>query len=392
MEYKTYRVFVVFVSLFFLLYFGFQLFRFFDNPKATEMAIPYSFTDSIAIEGIVLKEEQIIEETYGGVIQYQVPNAKKMKEKTPLAMTFPSQEDLVQSMRVADMKARIALLQEIEEQANDSVDQKKTRGSPPQNQLTALFAIESKQLDAISIHAEDFLVAMLQQQKILDPTISYIEEIDQLTKEIENASYQEGQTIYSPKDGFFTNIIDGYESQVTKQALEDLSLERVNELLALTPLTPEQDNLVGKVITDTRWYFIARVPTRSVERLSEGQVISLSFPENAQSPVRAQIQTIRIQPDHPQSTLLLHSDYLNAQTINLRKEKPEIVLGENTGIKVDRQALRMQGDQPGVYVNINDKPVFRRIQIIYSEDDFVVSSIEADHTYLQLYDELIVSN
>lgn len=392
MEYKTYRVFVFFVSLFFVLYFGLQLFGFFTHPKATEMAIPYSFTDSIPLEGMVIRSEEILDESHRGVIRYNVPNAQKVNQNTPLATTFSSKEDLAQSIRVDQIKRRIALLQEIEQLDPERVDQKKTRGSPPQNQLAALYAMETHDLNAIATQSEDFLVAMLQQKKTLDPTISYIDERERLEREMAQIAYQPGEAIVSPKNGFFSNRIDGYESLRIQDARNDLSLASVDALLAREPGAEKQELRIGKIITSTRWYLMARLPTRSVERLFEGQVVSLAFPEHPQSPVRATIELIRIDAAAVNSTLLLYCDYLNENTINLRKEQPEILLGEQTGIKVNRHALRMQNDQPGVYVNINDKPVFRQIDIIDSQDDFVVSAITEDKRYLQLYDQLILGS
>jgi hypothetical protein len=83
----------------------------------------------------------------------------------------------------------------------------------------------------------------------------------------------------------------------------------------------------------------------------------------------------------------------------LRKVDGKIVIDEFKGLRVSRDAVRLDDDgNSGVYVRRGNVVHFRSLNIIYSEDSFVIASkpsensgIKLTHTHLKLYDEVIIS-
>ena len=47
-------------------------------------------------------------------------------------------------------------------------------------------------------------------------------------------------------------------------------------------------------------------------------------------------------------------------------------------------------DFMGVYVLVGETPEFRRIKVVYEEDDYYLSSLDAGSGYIALYDDIIV--
>ena len=90
---------------------------------------------------------------------------------------------------------------------------------------------------------------------------------------------------------------------------------------------------------------------------------------------------------------------MNDELISLRKINGKIVINNFTGLKVNRDAIRLDDNgNTGVYVRRGNIVNFRSINIIYSEDSFVIASkpgensdIKLPYTHLKQYDEVIIS-
>ena len=50
----------------------------------------------------------------------------------------------------------------------------------------------------------------------------------------------------------------------------------------------------------------------------------------------------------------------------------------------------MKDGQTGVYINSGRVVRFRKIDIVYSTDDYVISKMSDEDGFLQLYDEVII--
>ena len=68
----------------------------------------------------------------------------------------------------------------------------------------------------------------------------------------------------------------------------------------------------------------------------------------------------------------------------------QILFGEYTGIRVPRSAIRFVGEDRGVYVLEGEELIFKKLNVIYEGDDFVLSEYNAESEYLQLYDRMLL--
>ena len=101
-------------------------------------------------------------------------------------------------------------------------------------------------------------------------------------------------------------------------------------------------------------------------------------------------------------------DYGTTSTDMATFDRVEIIKGEYEGIQVPRSAIRFKeleetstnvltGEETttkvnyrGVYVMDGETVTFRKLDVIYEGDDYVLSSLNAGDGYLILYDSIIV--
>lgn len=422
MSTKTARIVGIVLSVFALFYFGYQIYMFTYTPYDTEIATAYEYTDQISLHGVAIKNEQLIQQDYDGILRYEHGNSQKVSTGSSIATIYSSETDLMNSAMVDEKQTQIDLLTDLEaRRASLQSGAQNSVAEIKKEQLELLTQINTNDFSSLENTKSSFLSQMLEQTIILDPSVSFAEQIAALQAKRDQIAAQisaQPVEILSPTAGYFTNETDGYEQLITASALENLSLEGVQSLLNNT-MPDYSQTYVGKVITDTQWSFLALVPTREISRLSAGEDVSLVFPSAPSYKVAATITDLKLYAQEEFSVIVLQSSIMNENVINLRMEDPAIVFETQKAIRVPKQAVRMvnmeveqevpdesavvaEGEeqptktvtqeisQAGVYVNMGQVVKFRKINILDETDNYVICSMEDDEDYLQLYDEIIL--
>ena len=88
--------------------------------------------------------------------------------------------------------------------------------------------------------------------------------------------------------------------------------------------------------------------------------------------------------------MVLQCSEMNAELAAVRTTDIEIRYDSYEGIKAPTSAVHVVDDKKGVYVLISSQVKFREADIIYSTDDFVLLSYDADNQNgIRIYDKII---
>ena len=91
------------------------------------------------------------------------------------------------------------------------------------------------------------------------------------------------------------------------------------------------------------------------------------------------------------------SNIMDEDISRLRIEDVQIIVSETDGLRVSKDAVRVVDGVQGVYVLTGNIVTFKRLDVIYTGDDYVISkkiydTVKDDNNipYVKLYDEVIV--
>ena len=168
----------------------------------------------------------------------------------------------------------------------------------------------------------------------------------------------------------------------------------------------QSDTIVGKTIDSYGWYMVGVIDNTTLEYQVDDEVtLKLA---NSGATANAVITDLRTSSDPKETLIVLHCDYMTSDFVKNRSERVEIIKGEYEGIQVPRSAIRFKeleetstnvltGEETttkvnyrGVYVMDGETVTFRKLDVIYEGDDYVLSSLNAGDGYLILYDSIIV--
>ena len=188
--------------------------------------------------------------------------------------------------------------------------------------------------------------------------------------------------------GYFVSYIDGYETELSPDKLDSLTVSRLKEITS-DKSEHESGGYIGKMIDGYKWN-MAGVIDNSEGTFTVSSEVKLNL-SSSKVPVSAVIEDI-IASDNPhESIVILSCDVLTYDLVQHRTERVEMVLNDFEGIKVPNEAIRFnRNNERGVYVKLGQRIAFKKIDSVFDGEDYILSRITSDGSYLAVYEDIIV--
>lgn len=361
-----------------------------DSLK-TQTAVSRTITKSISAEGMVIREERVLSsEGVSGTVVPRVSNGSKVRSGDTVAEIFASAAAAEALMELDSLDAEIAYYEDIEQLSSGTMLPNKD--SYNQNIAGALFdlldCITENRLSDLNECVMELSLNSTKKQIVLGNKVSVDNILSSLYERRERivSSVSSGTAVCADAAGYYVNKADGYEDMADYGNVLAITPEEVSSLISSYP-KPVSNNM-GKLITRFIWYIVCAVDRTEAESLSVNQKIGISIPGFFDNTVK---MTLAAKNDGTgdKVALVFKSDLMNSDIAALRLENIKICLEEYSGYAVDKKALRTVDGETGVYIQLGNLVRFRKVQIIYSDDNIVLAAANSENGYLRLYDEII---
>jgi len=381
-----------------IVYFGVQLYNAINQPLKTVTALQTTVYDEISTVGYFVRQEEVIPQTSGGILQYVVSEGEKIAQSALYANVYPSQDAAEATEKIRELDQRIQTLETALSYASDPalVSNTNTESLSSEIQSLLLSINEITDSGSLSLLAEpvDSLKHAIINRDFAFTSASAVEaSVMSLKKERDNLSNtisNQEKRLFSPVAGFFSSSVDGYETILTPHSLSSMTLDEY-QALENAP-ADSSDSAAGKVVTDFTWYFVTVLRSEDAARLSVGAKLSVQVDSLGETLIPASVSDIRRQ-NSEDVLVVLESNKLLSQMISLRRQSVRIILATYEGLKVPKSALRVNDSyQPGVYVITGMYAEFKPIEPVYESSEYYIVKTDPTTTKsLLVYDEIIVS-
>ena len=386
---NTFKIIAVFLVLLIGFYIFFQVYSIANPSYKTEVATLYQVTDSISCQGVIFRDETVVSISEQGIIEYTAENGDKVAQGSIIAKVHYSQDaaksDLVRSM--------LADRQEMYRSFSESGDIVSTNFTSLSTNLYRNVRELAESVDRFSgvSNAYNKAVGSLYNFMAASGNVysfdSAISELDERRNEYSTQYATNVSFIHAPSSGYFCNTTDGYEDKATKEYASEITVEEFAQMLE----TRQEQSVYGqcKLITNYNWYYVAMITSSEAERFYKGMRLNLSFDDSSAGALPVTVLRVE-KSDDGRAIVVLSCNNLNSDIADLRFENGKISFNDYKGIRVDRSALHVSDGEVGVYIKYGTTVMFRKLDIIYETDSYVVSRINtSDSTRLRLYDEII---
>ncbi len=374
--------------------------------------------DEVNVKGFMVRDETLIDYDGEGIISYAVEDGEKVSVGQAVAGVYDSVASAGTTQELKKIDAQIEALTRLQTNAEtltqtpDEID-----GNISDNLIQIRLALNSGDLTGAEGFSDDILYNINERQLLTGKTTDYSDKIkeleakrDELKKTVSTG--KKSKEINSKTAGYFVSYADGYENAIPTEKLTELMPEDLDSdnIKAVSV----SDKTVGKTIDGVTWYVACRVSAEDALKIKNADRLKLDIPVVSNEKIKVDLYSINQKSQSEDAVIILSGTYMNREMSRLRREDISIILETYTGLYIPKSAVHESeltrtvedesGEEkeekqtvPGVYIKIGNEVLFKQISIIYSGEDYVVSSLDKDEEtftddvgMLQAYDEIIV--
>lgn len=381
----------------------------------TVMAYTYTVSDSMEATGFLVRQETVLT-GQGGTVELLPEEGEKVSRGETVALFYQSDDGLTQRQTLQQLMLEQEQLEYALAQAGGSSDSAQLstrvadavadlRGAAASGDLTGLESQTMELKSLIYKHSYTF-------DQEGDSTAALQASLDEVNAQIQSLTAQASHStsrVTASQPGVFSGLVDGYESLITPDMLDTITPSQLNELSRQTPA--EDPSAIGKLITNSTWYFACTLPQEEAERLVEGRTITVRFSRDWSGEVDMEVARLG-DPEDGKMVVVLSADKFLSDTTLLRRQTVELVFNTVSGIRLPKEALRVeqqtatdpdteeeyQVSVTGVYALVGQRAEFKEVTVLAEEDDYILVTAASTETptqekkALRAGDKIIISS
>ena len=390
-RYKTNQILLA--VLFLAVYIFLQMYLVNANSVDIVKAGEGYINDSIITQGKICREETVLTQNSGGVVDYLVNNGERVSKGGLVAKTYPSYTDIENLIDLRYLQENLDNIQT----ANGYIDgnpldisQTRKQLTSQLTQLSGIYALQD--YSQVSEKVTDLVLNLNKISVSTGKTDSFLQAKNQLQAEISNLQSQIQQpltSLYTPYTGYFIKTVDGLESVATADKFISSSYEWGQSMIDNYAGNGEDMVQYGKIITNYKWCICTYINTEDAKKLTVGKNINISLKINENTFTKATVKNV---VELGEKTLVvIECTVLDEHSASARVTDCEILFKQYTGIKIPKSAIHFVDEQMGVYVNFSNVVYFKKINPVYEDDNYVIVPKKTDeNNQVEMYDSIIV--
>lgn len=387
------KAFLIAITLLFVValgYVGLQLYTILHRTYRTETAIAYTMADSISLSGMAVFET--VDVPGEGNLGYIVADGERVSAGTVLAERYTDESQGVLRERLDRLDRTLELLSKSQNSTGSDLSMLTTQTRTALYNL--LDQVDTASYSGIAQAEEDFLLAQNRLQISTGQADNFESVMATLQQEREEVAGQLGglQTITAATNGYFVSSVSANPISMDQETLEAMSSAELRSLLEQGAETSPA-GLAGHIITGFSWRFYGVCSLETAARLDGITKVNISVPGKENDPLPATVVEVTEDEETGTAKVVIECRSINANVLRFGIEEAQVDLTTYEGIRIDRSALHIKDGAKGVYVKYGDLQRFRRITILYEDENYILVPKDGalgTENEVRLYDEVIV--
>lgn len=385
------------LSAFVIVYIIIQLVSGLTTDVSYEYALTSTVDDTLEKTAYIIRNEKVLYAETEGILNYSVSESERIGSSQLIATVFSDEQGIEISSQIKKIDDKIAILKRSFVDTSYLTSNVSKIDTKIYNSLMKIRnSVLTNNLELSEQYQEDLIINFNKRQYItsgqetIDDQIAALEnKKSELVAQFQNPT----STVYAKDSGYFSTLLDGYETIYTPEKIKSMSVDSFNELITETNISYE-GNAIGKIITDFDWYTLCLVSQKEAAELTLNQSYPITFLFSSGYQLHGILEKKITQTNLDSVVLVFRIEEVPVGFDYTRMQTIRIILDSQEGISFPRSALRYSDGIPGVYVVSGNSVGFKKIDVIYSTESLYFSdekSITDDPNkeYLTKFDRVI---
>lgn len=396
MDTITGKVLVLILSIFMLVTVFHQFVQVFEDDYTTETATVYSSAEKVTFNGVYVRNETVVSGGKSGVLSYPSSDGSKVAKDSVVAYVYRSANDIYINQQIENLRTEVEILKKEQSPGTTVVAQPEFISSLIDEKYRTITTLAARNdLSSLRSESNDFQMLMGIYQIVIGEETDYNDRIEQLEKQIKLLEAKQNNPIdiiTVPNSGYFISYVDGYEDILSTDKLSSITADEIKEVIKNDGYNSAKvsKKAVGKIVDDYEWDLVGIVNPKDAS-FNPGKEVKVKL-SSTPDLLTAKIADVIETDDPEECVIVLSCEKLNFNLVQYRTERVEIILDDFNGIKVPREAVRFnKKNEKGVYVLLGQRIAFKKVDVIYECDDYLLSAITSDTSYISVYEDIILS-
>lgn len=361
-------------------YFGSFLLQGMEHSVETATAYAYTAENWLEATGFIIRSE-VTMPAQSGMVDVVLSEGSTVAKGGVVAKVYASAYALEREAELDALALEIEQLQYVTGRGADSASTAELNSGIVKAITSLKAAVAQGDLSELERDSSDLKNLIFRR----DYTYNGEANLDQLLAE-KRAAYdvlrqQTAQTttiVRAPASGTFSSQVDGYEDLLSPAILENLMPSDMDTLSLPVSVS---SSALGKIITESRWYFVCNLPEDDAKLL--GSRARLRFTTGYTGLLTMKVERVSAVENGMVTVILSTNRYL-AETTLLRRQTADLVYESAEGIRIPKRAVRLEEktvtdpesgaestvQQTGVYCLVGSQAEWKPITILWEGDDF----------------------
>lgn len=414
------RVLAALVIVLAAVYCCYQLYQWRVPSVKTEVALEQDVYNTVDAQVFAVRDEYLLSNTAAGKVIPLVEDGKRVAKGDVVAMVFHNDADAANYLRARELDREIQHYEQLSKHYATVSDINALNEEAFSLLLDCLDTVDSRQLGHFAARMDELESTLVRRQMTMGEKIDFDSMLSAL--QAERKSLAEDESAYTKitaeRSGYYISSTDGLEGAIPYGQVLSVTQEELQK--ALEAEAQPASGGVGKMVDCFDWYLLCAIPEEKALLLESGGSVTVRMPFSAAGEFKAEVANIA-QSQDGKSLLTLKCNLMNESFANLRRETAQLVTnvtvyyappqaeGEeepkprqyvvDQGVRVSSSAVRVVDGEKGVYVRRGNVARFRRLNVVYSDQTYVISStadrdgnpiVDDPDGYLKQYDEVIL--
>ncbi len=386
---KFIKIFLIVAIAAIILLVSFQLYNYFFLTVKTEYAVSATMEDSFDVQGIVCRDEQILKDNYNGYHDLVLADGEKVSKGGTVARVYTKESDVKAQENIRQLQAQI-------DEYKAAVSAKKSYSGDStayeQRIQEAMFALSKALQSGESFAAQEYIDEFKNNVFIKEIVSGETQDHQQLIDDLEAKLLQmqsgiDGsvQNISASQSGYFVRLVDGFES-LTKESISELSVDQYNKLFSDVSADTENEDVLGKLVSGYEWQYYFTTTSDFGNDYEIGDTIKLRFDSVSSNIVEGKI----VSKKQENGTVLwgVSCSAQGPEFLSVRTLEGKVIAKTYSGIRVDKNAIRIVDGKQGVYVKVGSIIRFKRVEVLYMGTTYALVS-DKDGSIVN-FDEVVI--
>ncbi len=363
------------------------------SPVKTEIATMKTVEESISSKVFIIRDETYISGKATGTVVPLVEEGQRVAEGQDIAAVFANDSDAEKYIELQKINEELVRFENIAAADKLNIrDMSSYDDTTNEKFLTLVESLSEGDYSSVSELAYSVRDRETSRQVSLGYDVDTSAVLAELRAESSSLSSVMPDYLAADNTGYYISNSDGYERTLSYDDVTKLTTSDIDKAIESKP-DDSKISGAGKLINNFNWYVVATVERNDIDELTVGKTVKVRFVDSSAEDVKMTVAAIN-SDSKGKAALILKCNTITPGTGDLRIENAEIILETISGYKIPKEAVRTLDGVNGVYIKRGNLVNFRRITVLYTGDDYVISrTYEAENAnYENEMDEIDAEN